>query len=115
MKGFSKLLSETMDEMIREVLGEAACELISRFEKRQVMVKREEAGESIEVFYGFLKRLLGSEGAWVIQASCLRRLCLKLQREYEEIETHFSLLDGLYKVKFRLLASPSEPERNVCN
>jgi len=67
-------------------------------------LKREEVGEKIEAYYAYLEKLLGSEGAQIIQKPSVKRLCLKLRREYEEIEKYFSFLDELYEIKFKLLA-----------
>lgn len=115
MKGFGELLSEAMDDTIREVFGESASELIYRLFERQVLPKREKVGEKIEVVYACLERLVGSEGARVIHATGLRRLCLKLRREYEEVEAYFSLLDELYEVKFKLLGQCPKEDGSVCD
>jgi len=115
MERFGELLFEAMDYTIRLVFGESASELIYRFIERQVLLKREEVGEKIEVFYSYLDKLLGSEGARVIQSASLKRLCTKLRREYEEMETYFSFLDELYEIKFKLLVSSPKEERSVCN
>jgi len=110
MKRFSELLFETTDDTMRQIFGESTSEMIYGFMERQVIVKREEVGERMEVFYSYLEKLLGSEGAQIIRETGLRRLCLKLQREYEEIETYFSFLDKLYEIKFKLLVpSPYSP------
>ena len=115
MEGFGELFFEAMDDTIRQVFGKFTSALIYGLMERQVMVKREEIGEKIAVFYAYLEKLLGSEGAQVIQTTSLKRLCLKLRREYAEIETYFSFLDKLYEVKFRLLAPLLNEERSVCN
>jgi len=115
MEGFGELMFEAMDDTIRQVLGEAASELIYRLMERQVLMKREEVGEKIEAFYAYLEKLLGSEGAQIIQAVSFKRLCLKLRQEYEEVEKYFSFLDRLYETKFKLLTSLLEEKRSVCN
>ena len=117
MERFGELLFETIDDTMRHVIGKSASELVYRLMERHVMVKREEVGEKIEVFYAFLEKLLGSEGARIIQNTSIKRLCLKLRREYEEIEKYFSVLDELYEIKFKLLASSLtlKEERSVCN
>ncbi len=115
MKGFGELLFETMDDTIRQVFGESASELIYTLMQRHVLLKREEVGEKIEAFYAYLEKLLGSERAQIIQATSLKRLCLKLRREYEEVERYFSALDELYEIKFKLLASSLKRERSVRN
>jgi hypothetical protein len=116
MEGFSQLLSKAVDDTMRRVLGESASELIYRLAEMHVALKREEVGEKIEVFYAFLEGLLGSERAQILQNTSLKRLCLKLRREYEEIEKYFWFLDELYEIKFKLLApSFKEKERSVCD
>jgi len=115
MKRFGELLFEAMDDTMRQIFGESASEMIYSFIERRVLLKREEIGERIEVFYSYLEKLLGSEGTQIIRETSLRRLCLKLHREYEEIETYLSFLDKLYEVKFKLLAPLLKEEHSVCN
>ena len=115
MKRFSELLFETVDDTMRQVFGESASKLIYRLVEKHVSLRREEVGKKIEVFYAYLEKLLGSERVQIIQATSLKLLCLKLKQEYEEIETHFSLLDKLYEVKFKLLAPLLKEEHSVCN
>jgi len=112
---FGELLWETMDDTLRQVFGDSASEFICKFVERHVSLKREEIGEKNEAFYAYLKKLLGSEGAQTIQSVSLKRLYLKLWREYEEIEEYFSCLDELYEIKFRLLAPSFKEEGSVCN
>lgn len=115
MKKFGELLFETIDDTMRKVFGESACELIYRLMGRQVLLKREEVGENIEAFYAYLEKLIGLEGAQIIQSTSFKRLFHKLRREYKKIERYFSFLDELYEYKFRLLASLLKEERSVCN
>jgi hypothetical protein len=111
---FGELLFESIDDTMRRVFGKSA-ELIYTLMERHVMVKREEVGKKIDVFYAYLERLVGSEGGRVIQNTSIKSLCLKLQREYEEVEKYFTVLDELYEIKFKLLTSSSKKERSVCN
>jgi hypothetical protein len=115
MDRFDELLFEAIDDTVRQVLGESASELIYRLMERLVLLKREEVGKKIEVFYSYLEKVLGSEGARIIRDTSLKRLCLTLRREYEKIEMYFSFLDELYEVKFKLLASSLKEKRSVCN
>jgi hypothetical protein len=114
LERFGELLFEAIDDTMRWVFGKST-ELIYTLMERHVMVKREEIGEKIEVFYSYLERLLGSEGAHVIQNASIKRLCLKLQREYEEVEKYFTVLDELYEIKFKLLIPSSKKKRPICN
>jgi len=48
VKKFGGLLSETMDDTMRQVFGETASELIYTLMERHVSLKREEIGEKID-------------------------------------------------------------------
>jgi len=97
VKGSGELLFEKMNATMGQVFGASASEVIYRLVERGLSLKREEIGEKIEAFCAYLEKLLGSEGALIIQATSLKRLCLKLQGEYEEVERYFSFLDELYE------------------
>lgn len=113
MKRFDVLLSESLDTAIRSVFGDIASEVICSCMERYISLKKEEAGCKIDVFSVFLERLLGSEGARIIQTVGLWFLCIKLKHEYENVEEYLSLLDMLYEVKFKMLApSPVNCERS---
>lgn len=115
MERFDELLFEATDGTMRRVFGERGSDLIYRLMERHALLKRKEIARNIEAFYSHWEKLLGSEGTRIIQATSLRCLCLKLRREYEEVETYFSILDELYEIKFKLLASSLKEERSVCN
>jgi negative regulator of replication initiation len=115
MKRFGELLSVSLDATIRRIFGESASELIYSLMKRQAHLKPEEAGKNIEAFHAYVRRLVGSEIAQMILAESLKKLCAEVQREYEQVESHFSLLDVLYEIKFKLLTSSSNEKRPVCN
>jgi len=108
-------LCETIGVKMRQVFGQSASELIYSLMERQASLKWEEVGEKIEVFNAYVKKLVGSEVAQIILTISLKDLCAQLQREYEEVEKYFSVLDELYEVKFRLLASFLKEERSACN
>ena len=110
MERFGELFSEAINATMKRVFGESASELIYRLSERQAFLKREEVGERIEVFQAYLQRLVGLEISQIILATSLKELCTTLQREYEEVEKHFSFLDELYEVKFKLL-SPSSLDK----
>jgi len=115
MERFDELLFEAIDDIIRQVFGESTSELIYTFIERHALLKRQDIGQKIEAFYTYLEKLLGSEGAQIIHATSFKCLCLKLRREYEEIEKYFSFLDELYEIKFKLLVPSLKEERSVCN
>ncbi|KPV64297.1 MAG: hypothetical protein AOA66_0257 [Candidatus Bathyarchaeota archaeon BA2] len=84
MEKFGALLFEAIDDTIRLVFGESTSELIYSLLERHVLLKREEVGEKVEVFYSYLEKLLDSEGALIVQNTSIKRLCFKLRQEYEE-------------------------------
>lgn len=107
MDSFNDLMFEALDDTLRLMLGESISKLIYSFTERQQSLKLEEVNNKIEVIIGYLEKLIGKEGAQIIQATSIKRLCLKLKQEYEEVETHFLLLDQLYEMKFKLSATSS--------
>jgi hypothetical protein len=115
MKRFGELLSGSLDATIRQIFGESASELIYSLMERQAHLKPEEAGKNIEAFHAYVGRLVGSEIAQIILAAGLKRLCAEVQREYAQVESHFSLLDELYEIKFKLLTPSSNEKRPVHN
>ncbi len=115
MKRFGELLSASLDVTMRQIFGESASELIISLVERQADVKREEAGKNIEAFHACVSRLVGSEIAQIILVGSLKKLCAEVQREYEQVESYFSVLDELYKIKFKLLTSSSNEKRSVCS
>ena len=112
LEQFDELLSSATDETIKQIFGKPGSELIYGLMEVHVGLKRKEISKKIEAFYAYLKELLGSDGAETIQTASFKLLRLKLQREYEEIEKHLSLLDELYEVKFRLLAPLLEKQES---
>jgi len=115
VKRFGELLFETTDDSLRRVFGKTASELVYTLMERHVSLKREEIGEKVEDFYAYLEKLLSSELAQIIQKTSLKRLCLRLRREYEEVERYFWVLDELYEVKFKLLVSSFKEDSSACN
>lgn len=115
MERFGELLFEAIDDTIRLVFGEFASDLIYGFVERHVSLERQEIGEKIEVFCACLEKLLGSERALIVQGASLKRLCLKLRREYEEVERYFAILDELFEIKFKLLVPVLKEKSFVCN
>ncbi|MGD9131591.1 MAG: hypothetical protein PVH73_08495 [Candidatus Bathyarchaeota archaeon] len=105
MDNFNELMFEALDDTLRLMLGERVSKLIHSLTERQASLKLKEVGNNIDVIISYLERLLGKEGAQIIQTVSIKRLCLKLEQEYEEVENHFLLLDELYEMKFKLLAS----------
>jgi hypothetical protein len=115
MERFGELLSASLDGIMRQIFGESASELIISFVKKQRSVKREEAGKNIEAFHACVSRLVGSEIAQIIFVVSLKKLCAEVQREYEQVESYFSVLDKLYEIKFKLLTPSPNEKRSVCS
>lgn len=117
MKKFGELSSEALEDTIRRLLGEAVSDLVYRAMGKSVLLKREKVDEKIDAFHACLEKMFGCQAAQILQATSLKDLRLKLQREYEDVEKYFSILDALYEIKFRLLAPSSfkEHERSTCD
>jgi hypothetical protein len=49
------------------------------------------------------------------EAKKIKRLCLKLKEEYEEVESHFSVFNELYDIKFKLLVPSQNIKQSDCN
>ena len=111
MESFNKLLSEATNNVLTSLLGESISELVYGAIERYSQLRREEIGEKTEAFFDQLGKLVGSEGARVIQAVSLRHLSRRLEGEYEEVETYLSFLDKLNELKFALLAPSVNAER----
>lgn len=115
MEQFGKLLFAATDDTVRLVFGESNAELIFNFVEARGFLRREDVGEKIDSFFDLLEELIGSKAAGLIKAVSLKSLCLRLRREYEEVERYFSVLDELYEAKFKLLALSLREEGSVCN
>ena len=111
MENFNKLMFEALDDTLRLVLGETVSKLVYLHTGIQTSLKPNE----IEVITSYLEKVLGKEGAQIIQTISIKRLCLKLKREYEEVETHFMFLDELYEAKFKLLNSVLNKKQSAHN
>jgi hypothetical protein len=109
MENFNDLMFEALEDTLRLVLGENASKLIHALTERRTSLKLEAIGNNTDAIIDYLEKLLGKEGARIIHAASIKRLCLKLKEEYEEVESHFTVLDELYDVKFKLLV----PLQNV--
>jgi len=111
MEQFKNLFLNATNNTMKYVFGQSA-EIIYEIIEEKFRIKREEISEKTSEFYSHLEKLIGSEGARVIQNTSLRCLCLKLQEEYEEVEEHLLILDELYKKKFELLF-PSQNKHDL--
>lgn len=103
MEKFDQLLSEALDDTLKLVLGENASAFIRSLVENQPSPQTD-VEKSIDDTIAYLEKLVGTEGAQIIQAASIRRLCLKIKKEYEDVEAHFVFLDELYEMKFRLLS-----------
>ena len=106
---------EALDDTLRLMLGERVSKLIHSLTERQATLKLEAVDNNIEGVISYLEKLLGKEGAQIIQTVSIKRLCLKLKQEYEDVESHFRVLDELYEMKFNLLASSLNKTQSVHN
>lgn len=104
MKTFDDLMIEALDDTLKMVLGKDISKLIHSYKKRQTALKIDEIKDSLDDVMMYLEKLIGKESTQIIQTISIKRLCYKLKSEYEEVESHFTFLDELYEMKFKLLA-----------
>lgn len=105
MQSFHKLLFKATDDTIKYVLGDANSRLIHDHIEKQSSFTREELTEQIELFYTFLERLIGFNGAKILKVISFQYLLEKLKFEYEEVDKYLTILDELYKLKFKFLTT----------
>lgn len=80
---FPSLLLASLDDVIREVLGERPLKAVFSSLKRSFHIKREEIPERLDDFQKALEELFGN-GAPVITRAVARRLCRRLEIPYYE-------------------------------
>lgn len=83
----SDLLSDVVDETLREVFREEGTNIIYGYMKNEYHLKLEEVAAKPEVFSVGLETLLGSGGP-VIEKIILTRLYSKLKLEFKEKKAH---------------------------
>ena len=115
MDNFDALMFEALEDTLKLVLGENLSNLIQSLTQREASMKLKAVGNNIDDIMGCLERLIGTEGARILHVTSIKRLCLKLKQEYEEVETHFSVLDELYDMKFKLLVSRRDARQSDYN
>ena len=114
MDNFEDLMSEALDDTLRKVLGKDIFELIHNYRKRKTTTLTT-LNDNIDEVITYLEKLIGKESTQIIHAISVKRLCLKLKQEYEEVEDYFSFLDKLYEMKFNLLAPSKDEEHKAHN
>ena len=85
MRRFCDLLLETMDDVLKQVLGEGSAKMIYNYLETIIGLRWTEISERPEIFSAELKKLLGS-GASIIETLILRKMYLKLQLEFVKRE-----------------------------
>ncbi|MDG6221764.1 MAG: hypothetical protein IAX21_06370 [Candidatus Bathyarchaeota archaeon] len=103
MDAFDNLLGEALDDTLKIVLGNSVSDLIHKLTEKHLSTKITEKQNTIETKINYLEKLIGKEGTQVIQTATMKRLCLKLKNEYQEVEEHFLILDELYEMKLKML------------
>ena len=81
--GLDNLILETIDNALRQILGDESVKIIYKYMEKICHLKREEIIEKHGVFSTELKRLLGS-GAPLAEKLILKRLYSRLQLEFKE-------------------------------
>ncbi len=82
-KEFEAILLEAIDESLKSMLGESGKELVYYQLKNSFGLRKENVPEKPELFSECLYSLFGL-GAKIIEATILKKLCIKLKIKYEE-------------------------------
>lgn len=64
MKRFTRLLSKAIDDTMKTVFGKSVSESIYRLVENHALLKREEVGEKIEVFFSRAENLNAACSIW---------------------------------------------------
>ena len=115
MDRFNDLMFEALDDTLKLMLGESIYKVVHALKKRRRTLNLKDVNNEIESTITYLEKILGKEGAQIIRTASVKRLCLKLKKEYEEVEAHFLLLDQLYEMKFKLSASTTNKTPEAYN
>jgi len=84
---FKKLLSQTIDENLKQIFRETATHIIYQFLENNYSLKREEIPEKLETFMEGLQEFFRS-GAHMIEQSILKDLHVKLGLKYKSREDY---------------------------
>jgi hypothetical protein len=107
---FHALLVTSVEDVIREVLGESPLRAVFSTLQRSFHIKREEIPERLEDFQNALAELFGA-GAPVITRAIVRRLCARLgipyhQRSYGGLKTYVEDCKLRYKERSMVTQTP---------
>ncbi len=95
MRSFENLLRETVDDVLKEVLGEEPAKIIIRYlEKESDSLKLEKKAKKVE---DTLQKILGA-GSVTIESLILKNLYSKLESKFEEKE-EYDFSDYLLELK----------------
>ena len=86
-RGLDDCLLGTIDDVLRQVLGEESVKIIYKYIENISHLKREDIADRPQVFSTELKKLLGS-GALLIERAILKNLYSRLQLEFKEKKDH---------------------------
>ena len=112
MDTFNTLLVEAFDDTLKIVLGERISDLVHELTEKYLSAKMIQGHNNVDSKIEYLEKLIGKEGTQVIQTATMKRLCIKLKKEYQEVEDHFLILDELYEMKLKML-SQLQSQKNM--
>ena len=95
-----KSLIRSVDEVLKEIFGEAGAKIIYAYLWDNYSLRQEEIPEKLKDFEKGLKKLLSS-GAWVTERMVLKNLYTGFGLEYRN-ETDHSFLERIAKLKEQL-------------
>ena len=101
LEAFEDLVLETIEDTLTQVLGRTAANVIFFYLERNMGVRKEEFPRNIGGFCSCMAELLGP-GAPVLEDLILKRLCSKLQIQYNSkltFEGHVNRLRKRFEAK----------------
>lgn len=112
---FRKLLLTSVEDVIREVLGERPLQAVFSALERSFHISREEIPERLEDFQSALTDLFGA-GTPVITRAIIRRLCTKLgityqHRKYDDFKMYVEDCELRYKQRPVVTQTPHSSRR----
>jgi len=99
----SKLLSDSIAEVLTDLVGTRAREAIYDFMEREHSTARTEIPEHLNEFFGLLENIFGAASEKVVERTIAKKIYSKLNWEFHAVP-HFELRDYLDRIKTRLMS-----------
>lgn len=88
---FNEIFLESVDECLKEVLGNFTVDVLYFMLKKDFSLAFPDLSEKTEAFDECLKKIFGASGAMFLEREILRKLCVKLDLTYRDLERGFAV------------------------